>query len=61
MAELVCRMCHRVLVGKSCPHCGSEDVSPDWKGFVVVLDPERSEIAKRLNIKEKGKFALKVR
>jgi DNA-directed RNA polymerase subunit E" len=54
-------MCHRVLVGKSCPNCGSEDVSPDWKGFVVILDPEKSEIARRLNIKEKGKFALKVR
>ena len=38
----------------------SAPVSSDWNGYVVVIDPSRSEIAKRLNIKVPGKYALKV-
>jgi RNA polymerase subunit RPABC4/transcription elongation factor Spt4 len=33
----------------------------DYSGLVVVFDPEGSAIAKAMNIKEKGRFALKVR
>lgn len=61
MAEYVCRTCHRVLEGKSCSHCGTEVVSADWTGYVIVLDPEKSQIARRLNVSSQGKYALKVR
>jgi RNA polymerase subunit RPABC4/transcription elongation factor Spt4 len=30
-----------------------------WKGKVVVLRPEESEIAKNLKIQKKGEFAVK--
>ncbi len=36
-------------------------LSDDWTGYVIVLDPNDSEIAKRLNINKPGKYALRVR
>ena len=43
-----------------CKHHPSAPVSSDWTGYVVVLDPSRSEIANRLNIEVPGNYALKV-
>lgn len=60
MPEFVCRSCHRLLETRNCS-CGSDSVSTDWAGYVIIIDPENSEIAKRLNIKIPGKYALKVR
>ncbi len=36
-------------------------MSDDFSGIVIVFDPEDSAIAKAMNIKEKGRYALKVR
>jgi DNA-directed RNA polymerase subunit E" len=58
--ENVCRGCHRVADGEVCPICGGS-TSTDWAGYLVIIDPEHSEIAKRMNIKLAGKYALKVR
>ena len=56
-----CRNCNFVTEASTCYNCGSADLSDDWAGYVVVLNPEDSEIAKRLNITKPGKYALKVR
>ena len=47
--------------GEKCPKCGSRESTDSFKGRVVVMNPEKSEIAQRLNIKEKGNFAIKTR
>ena len=39
----------------------STSFSEDYSGLVVMFDPENSVIAKAMNIKEKGRYALKVR
>lgn len=57
----VCRECHRVVEGESCVICGTSNLSEDWAGYVVIIDPERSEIAKKMNITMAGRYALKVR
>ncbi|MFP3278657.1 MAG: transcription elongation factor subunit Spt4, partial [Candidatus Micrarchaeota archaeon] len=31
-----------------------------WSGYVVILDVENSEIAKKLNIKVNGRYALNI-
>ena len=36
-------------------------LSEDWQGFTIVLDPSRSEVARALGIDEPGSYALKVR
>jgi len=57
----VCRECHRVVEGEACVVCGSGNLSTDWSGYLVIIDPERSEISKKMNIKLPGIYALKVR
>jgi len=43
-----------------CPECKAT-TTQYWSGFLGVIDPERSEIAKRMDIKKPGQYALKVR
>ncbi len=57
----VCRECHRVVEGEACAVCGTSNLSSDWAGYLIIIDPEHSDIAKRMNIKLPGKYALKVR
>jgi DNA-directed RNA polymerase subunit E" len=56
-----CRDCHSLVEGEVCPMCQSSVLSDDWSGYVVIVDPIKSEIASLMNIKRPGKFALKVR
>ncbi len=60
--ERACRDCHRIIEeGKSVCKCGSNSISKDWSGYVVIVDAESSEIAKKLGLKREGRYALKVR
>ncbi len=61
MAESVCRQCHRIVGGQICQVCNSNALTTDWSGYVVIIDPEKSQIAKRLGVNLPGKYALKVR
>jgi DNA-directed RNA polymerase subunit E" len=58
--EMACRKCKSVTTGKVCPICKSSDLTPDWNGVVLVVDPTNSEISKTLGITKKGKYAIKV-
>lgn len=61
-SEKACRDCKRVVERGTdeCPNCGSDDFSDNWKGYVIILDPEGSEIAEEMNINKPGKYALRV-
>lgn len=61
MNEYACKKCHRVLSKKNCPNCQNVDTSKNWKGLTVILDPDKSLIAKSLKIDSVGMFALRVR
>jgi DNA-directed RNA polymerase subunit E" len=56
-----CRECHSLVEGDVCPSCQSGALSEDWSGYLVIIDPRKSEIAKIMGIARPGKFALKVR
>ena len=58
--EMDCRKCKFVTTGKVCPVCKSSDLTPDWSGVALVVDPSHSQIARTLGITEKGKYALRV-
>ncbi|MDV2480814.1 DNA-directed RNA polymerase, subunit E'' [Methanoculleus sp. Wushi-C6] len=60
-AVKVCRECHRVVEGEACVICGTSNLSEDWAGYLVIIDPEHSEIAKKMKITLPGRYALKVR
>ena len=54
-----CRECKYVVKqGNKCPICGSEDLTEKFYGMVIIVDPEKSEIAKLLGIKTPGQYAL---
>jgi DNA-directed RNA polymerase subunit E" len=57
--EKSCKICKYLTTENVCPNCGNEEFTENFKGVVVVLNPENSEVAKKLNISNKGKFALK--
>jgi len=61
MSQLACRECHRVTRDEVCPACGSENLSDDWSGYVVIVEPDESEIAEKMEVELAGKYALKVR
>jgi DNA-directed RNA polymerase subunit E" len=57
-----CKICKKIFdSGDKCPRCGSEEYTESIKGRVYVFNPEKSEIAQKLEIKEKGNFAIKTR
>lgn len=61
MSEKACMSCHLITSGNTCPRCKSSSLSDDFSGLVIIFDPEGSVIAKAMKIKEKGRYALKVR
>lgn len=59
--EKACKKCKFVFEGSKCPKCGSEEITDSFKGKMIILKPEESEIAKNVKLKEKGTYAIKVR
>jgi DNA-directed RNA polymerase subunit E" len=61
MSEKACSECHFVTTRNMCPKCKSSNLSDDFSGILIIFDPEGSAIAKAIHIKEKGRYALRVR
>ena len=61
MSDFACKECHLLLDDKNCPRCVDSEISREWQGFVEVLNPEKSEIAKEMGIRPPGRYALRVR
>ncbi|BBL45794.1 DNA-directed RNA polymerase subunit E'' [Nanobdella aerobiophila] len=57
----ICRNCKAIINkdANKCPYCGSTDLAEDFSGFVLIVNEERSEVAKKYNFKE-GKWAIKI-
>jgi len=57
-----CRNCHMLVPQNAtrCPNCGSQDLTEDWKGVIIVIDPEASVLAKKLKIEKPGRYAVLV-
>ena len=65
--QFACGECNQILPDPEkrsdppqSPHFPNAHVTTDWQGFVVIIKPSRSEVAKRLNISRPGNYALKV-
>lgn len=57
-----CKLCNTMVEeGDKCPNCGSKEITENFKGRAVILNPEKSEISKKLNIKQAGNYAIKTR
>ncbi len=61
MAEKACRNCHFLTTADICPNCKRTALSREWVGELIVVDPQHSELAKRMGISKPGRYALRVR
>ena len=59
--QKACKICNKIHDEEKCPRCESKESTESFKGRIVVLNPEKSEIAQKLKLKEKGNFAIKTR
>jgi len=59
--EKACKNCHMISNGPICPGCKSSNLSDDWTGLLVVINPETSEVARKMGIKAPGRYAVRVR
>ncbi len=61
MAKQACKTCKRLVSGEKCPICkDSSKLIKNWKGKVVIFNVEKSELAKKMNIKEPGEYAVRI-
>ncbi len=59
----ICKKCGFIFddpEAKECAICGNTKFTTFWQGYTIVIDPEKSEVAKILSIAHKGKFALRI-
>ena len=61
MSLRACRVCKTITSESVCPNCKSTDLSDDFTGVLIVIDAEKSQLAKKLNIEKEGQYALKIR
>ena len=57
----VCKECKMFVEKDKCPNDGSDKLTDNWKGRIFIMDANKSEIAKRVGIKVKGEYAIKIR
>ncbi|MCI4366795.1 MAG: DNA-directed RNA polymerase, subunit E'' [Thermoplasmata archaeon] len=55
-----CKNCKTITDQNKCPRCAGE-VSREWQGYLLVMDPEKSEIARKMGINAPGRYALRVK
>ena len=61
MKRKVCKVDKIFVDGEECPICKGTAFSTNWQGRFFVADSEKSQIAKNINVKHKGEYAIKVR
>lgn len=61
MSDKACKNCRFISGGPVCPNCKSTNLSDDWSGLIIIMDPSVSEVAKRMGITAAGRYALRVR
>jgi DNA-directed RNA polymerase subunit E" len=62
MEERACRIC-RIIVKHTdtCPVCGSKDLTDKIGGYIIILNSEKSEVAKKMGLKMNSVYALDIK
>ncbi len=59
--EYACRNDRLIIAqGNVCPLCSQSNLTTKWSGQVVILNVEKSEVAKKLGIKVNGTYAINI-
>ncbi len=61
MKELrACRKCGKITKELKCPECGGE-TTLEWDGYIYIIKPELSLLAKKIGKEKEGEYAIKTR
>ncbi len=60
MAKLACKICKKLVVGDKCPLHPDAKLSDSWKGRMIVLNKDKSELAAKMKVPDKGEYAIRV-
>lgn len=60
MKKKACKKCKIFVEGDECPVCKGNQFVTNWKGRINIIDANKSEIAKKIEVKIKGEYAIKV-
>ena len=57
-----CKNCRYIvyLNDKACPKCNGE-LTEKFSGMVSILDPEKSEVAKMVQLNAPGSYAIRIK
>lgn len=61
MKKKYCRNCKIFVKGSNCTICNGTEFTENFQGRLFITDANKSEIAKKLDIKHSGEYAIKVR
>ena len=61
MVEQACKTCRLLTTTNVCPNCKRSILSRDWAGELIVVDPEKSSLAKKIGVTKPGRYALRIR
>ncbi len=58
--DLACQKCGKIYAElQKCPTCNVA-LTRDWSGRVAIIEPEKSKMAKEMDVPAKGMYALKI-
>lgn len=61
MKKKICKKCKLFVEGSECSLCKGNQFVTNWKGRIAVLDPKKSEIAKKIGLGAPGEYAIKAK
>ncbi len=62
MEEKACKNCKLVIShGDACPNCGGKELTNRWSSYAIILNSEKSAIAKQLGVKMNSTYAINIR
>ncbi|MBI5158716.1 hypothetical protein HY992_01210 [Candidatus Micrarchaeota archaeon] len=61
MVEKACKNCRFITEESTCKNCGGTELTEKWNSYVLVFDAKNSELAKKLDAKMPGKYAIKIK
>jgi DNA-directed RNA polymerase subunit E" len=59
--EKVCKNCKLIVEESICPICKGNQFTNIFQGKINIIDANKSFIAKKMGITEKGRYAIKSR
>jgi len=61
MTRKICKTCKLFVKEDVCPVCKRNQFTTNFKGRIIIMNPEKSEIAKKIGAEIAGEYAIKIR